>query len=336
MRCSSKLAMSFTALALLVACFAVATPAIAQDTDCDGVADATDNCVDKFNPTQEDIDGDLAGDRCDDDKDADTVLNDVDNCPRDVNAGQEDTDADGVGDACDQCGDALPGPVVNRRGCTIEQLCPCDGPEVDEAWKHHGDYFRCVKKKAKNFAKKELITREERRAIVSAAKINTCGNPEPGPGDNDGDGVLDGDDNCPSESNPSQLNTDGDAFGNACDTDKDDDGVLNPDDNCPIVSNAGGQGDDEDGDGVGDACDACSGTGLADPVDRNGCSIDQACPCEQDEDGNPWKNHGKYVRCVVDEVFRFRLRGIITVEEADGIKSAAAISDCGDRPPVCE
>jgi hypothetical protein len=325
----------FLASILAVTCFAT-TPAYAQDADCDGDPDASDNCVDKFNPTQEDIDGDLIGDRCDDDKDGDTVLDDADNCPRDANTVQDDTDADGVGDACDQCSDAPPGGAINRRGCTIDQLCPCDGPEPDESWKNHADYFRCVKKKAKNFAKHDLITKEERRAIVIDAKANACGNPEPAPGDNDGDGVLDGDDNCVSDSNPSQLNSDGDALGNACDTDKDDDGVLNVDDNCPIVANGAGQGDDADGDGVGDACDACSGTGLDDPVDRNGCSIDQACPCEQDEDGNPWKNHGKYVRCVVDEVFRFKLRDILTAEEADGIKSSAATSDCGDRPPVCE
>jgi len=325
----------FLAAIFAVACF-VATPAQAQDADCDSVDDASDNCPANFNPTQEDIDGDLLGDRCDDDKDGDLVLNDADNCPKDVNATQDDLDADGVGDACDLCADTTVDAVINRRGCTIEQLCPCDGPEADEVWKNHGSYLRCVKKKAKRFARQDLITRDERRAIVADAKANSCGNPSPVPGDNDGDGVLDGADNCPSDPNPSQLNTDGDGFGNACDTDKDDDTVLNADDNCPIVANGAGQGDDADGDGVGDACDTCSETGLADPVDRNGCSIDQACPCEQDEDGNPWKNHGKYVRCVVDEVFRFKLHDILTVEEADGIKSSAAMSDCGDRPPVCE
>jgi hypothetical protein len=313
-----------------------ATSAEAQDADCDGITDASDNCVDRFNPTQLDTDGDLAGDRCDDDKDGDLVLNDADNCDKDANAGQEDVDADGVGDACDQCIDAPPGDPVNRHGCTIAQLCPCDGPEADEQWKNHGDYLRCVKKKAKRFARQDLITTDDRKAIVTAAKSNSCGTPVPGPGDNDGDGVPDASDNCPSDSNPSQLNSDGDGFGNACDTDKDDDTVLNPDDNCPIVANTGGQGDDEDGDTVGDVCDVCSNTGLADPVDRGGCSIDQACPCEQDEDGNPWKNHGKYVKCVVDEVFRFKLRDIIDMTEADGIKAAAAASDCGQRPPVCE
>lgn len=46
--------------------------------------------------------------------------------------------------------------------------------------------------------------------------------------DMDQDGILNTADNCPSVSNANQLNTDGDAFGDACDTDDDNDGM--PDD----------------------------------------------------------------------------------------------------------
>jgi len=323
------------AATLLTLCFFV-TPARAADLDCDTVEDASDNCPEKFNPTQSDIDGDSLGDRCDPDKDGDLVDNDVDNCVKDANASQVDADLDGVGDACDLCSDGTGTGVVNKRGCTIDQLCACDGPEPDQAWKSHDKYLRCVKKKTKHFARHDLVTREERRAIVIAARANTCGAPNPQPDDNDGDGVGDASDNCPSDVNPSQLNSDGDAFGNACDSDKDDDAVLNPDDNCPVIPNGAGQSDDEDGDTVGDACDVCSETGLADPVDRSGCSIDQACPCEADEDGNPWASHGKYVRCVADEAFRFKLAGIIDAAGVDAIKAAAIASDCGDRETVCQ
>jgi hypothetical protein len=323
------------AAAFFATCFLVA-PAPAADLDCDTVEDAVDNCPEKFNPTQSDIDGDSLGDRCDADKDGDLVDNDVDNCVKDSNVGQDDVDVDGIGDACDVCSDGTGTGVVNKRGCTIDQLCACDGPEPDLAWKSHDKYVRCVKKKAKHFTRQRLITREERRTIVSAARGSTCGTPVPQPGDNDGDGIEDAIDNCPSDPNPSQLNSDGDAFGNACDSDKDDDSILNSEDNCPVVPNSAGQSDDEDGDTVGDACDACSGTGLGDPVDRGGCSIEQACPCEADEDGNPWARHGTYVRCVVDAVYRFRLSRIIDSSGADAIKAAAVASDCGRREPPCD
>jgi hypothetical protein len=313
-------------------------PAAAQaaDIDCDGVEDAVDNCPDRFNPTQADSDGDLEGDRCDSDKDGDSVENDLDNCPRASNVAQDDSDGDTVGDACDQCGDATLA-AVNKRGCSIEQLCPCDGPDdEDRQWKSHDQYFRCIKKKARDFRRKEIITSDERGEILDAARFNNCGNPVPAEGDNDGDGVADASDNCPSDSNPSQRNTDADEFGDACDADKDDDLVLNENDNCPLVQNASGQTDDADEDGVGDACDVCAGTAADAVVDNDGCGLDQHCPCDLDADGNPWASHGKYYRCYGDEVFRFRILRLVSKEDADLLKMAARANDCGDRPPICE
>jgi len=313
----------------------VPTLAQAADTDCDGIEDSADNCADRFNPDQTNLDGDASGDRCDADKDGDAVDNELDNCPKAANAGQEDSDTDAVGDACDQCSDATT-QAVSRRGCSIEQLCPCDGPNPDRAWKNHGQYLRCVKTKARDFRRRGIIDSEERRQIVGDSRANTCGAPLPATGDNDGDGVADGDDNCPSDSNPSQRNTDGDGFGDACDTDKDNDTVLNAEDNCPLVANADGQAADADADTVGDACDACSGTEASATVDNVGCSLGQYCPCELDEDGIAWGSHGKYLKCYKDEVFRFRLLRLVTGEEAEALSMAARATECGQRPPVCE
>ena len=45
--------------------------------------------------------------------------------------------------------------------------------------------------------------------------------------DADNDGIFDSVDNCQQESNPSQLDTDGDGFGNRCDPDFNNDLVVN-------------------------------------------------------------------------------------------------------------
>ncbi len=72
--------------------------------------------------------------------------------------------------------------------------------------------------------------------------------------DYDGDTVVDPFDNCIINSNPSQTDTDGDGFGDACDTDYDDDGILNENDNCPFAYNP--LQENNDGDSQGDACDS--------------------------------------------------------------------------------
>jgi hypothetical protein len=81
--------------------------------------------------------------------------------------------------------------------------------------------------------------------------------------DDDGDGVLAGDDNCPQTHNPDQANSDNDSLGNLCDNcpqthnpdqaNSDNDSLGNLCDNCPDVSNEDQA--DSDGDGIGDVCE---------------------------------------------------------------------------------
>jgi hypothetical protein len=82
-----------------------------QDTDGDGVPDATDNCPNIPNWEQANSDLDTFGDACDNcptitnqnqlDSDADTKGDACDNCPAVFNPDQHDTDHDNIGDACE-------------------------------------------------------------------------------------------------------------------------------------------------------------------------------------------------------------------------------------------
>ena len=84
--------------------------------------------------------------------------------------------------------------------------------------------------------------------------------------DADGDGVLDGNDNCPTTSNANQANFDNDSMGDACDPDDDNDGVNDGPDNCDFAANPSQA--NWDGDGLGDACDDSDADGWLDAVDN--------------------------------------------------------------------
>jgi len=97
--------------------------------------------------------------------------------------------------------------------------------------------------------------------------------------DTDGDGPADLGDNCPAVANPSQVDTDNDLIGDACDPcptdpDVDGDGACE-EDNCPNDSNPGQE--DADDDGFGDACDECDGPGAIDNDNDGVCNDFDNC-----------------------------------------------------------
>ncbi len=122
--------------------------------------------------------------------------------------------------------------------------------------------------------------------------------------DSDDDGVQDGTDNCRLTANPTQLNTNGDGQGDACDNDADGDGLTNSEEddygtNRLLADTDGdGLGDlteinlgsnplttDSDGDGVQDGADNCPVNANADQINTDADDLGDACDADDDNDG---------------------------------------------------
>ncbi len=102
--------------------------------------------------------------------------------------------------------------------------------------------------------------------------------------DSDGDGILDGPDNCPLTNDPDQTDTDGDGLGNVCDDDDDDDG--SPDDE-EDVEGTDPLDPDSDDDGILDGPDNCPLNDDPDQTDTDGDGQGDVCDDDDDDDGIP-------------------------------------------------
>ncbi|HIF46201.1 MAG TPA: hypothetical protein EYQ73_05330 [Candidatus Poseidoniales archaeon] len=252
-----------------------------DDIDGDGVEDSLDNCINDYNPNQENLDSDAQGDVCDDDDDNDGIMDISDSCALGMtgwtSSSSEDHDGDGCNDSSeddddDQDGiDDLPDRCPKgQTGWVSSQQTDHDGDGCQDASEDKDDDADGLDDDQDNcplgrvgFTSNSNNDRDRDGCEDSAEDT-----------DDDNDGISDDIDQCP--------NSAGDAiYGTmvGC-SDFDGDGWADSEDEYPLDST---QWADSDGDGYGDNIqgtdpDGCPTISGDSTLDRLGCS-------DSDEDG---------------------------------------------------
>ena len=163
-------------------------PTETSDEDVDFIGDNADNCPFAVNMAQTDADQDGIGDVCDPliDSDGDGVADDADAFPKDP--GQSaDKDRDGIADPLDNWPLAVNADQADFDRDGAGDVCDSD---MD----------------------RDGLANDEENAKGKDGVITDPKNP-----DTDGEGILDGLDNCPKMANYNQQDIDGDSFGDVCD-----------------------------------------------------------------------------------------------------------------------
>ena len=88
-----------------------------------------------------------------------------------------DGDGDGVSDSADACPGTPAGePVDPSDGCSISQICRCQGPrDSAERRRSHGRCVRCVSRASRSFAAQGRIRRDGRIELIRVASRFSCG-----------------------------------------------------------------------------------------------------------------------------------------------------------------
>ena len=155
------------------------------DPECDGDRDGT------------------AGENSFTNLDNDNIASPPDNCPFLYNPLQEDGDGDGVGNLCDNCPGAANAAQTDSDADGVGDVCDLDDIDFDgvvNAIDNCPDVYN-----ANQILPNGSGTRGEACSLANR--------------DVDGDGLKDSLDNCVRTANPTQLDSDNDGVGNACDAD---------------------------------------------------------------------------------------------------------------------
>ena len=145
--------------------------------------------------------------------------------------------------------------------------------------------------------------------------------------DDDGDDILDSEDNCPEEANPDQSDLDGDTLGDVCDPDMDGDGALNGDDcdpydwsfTCTIFYY----------DGDGDGAALCGVTQCL--CEAEGAFTEPTCPAQDCDDTRPLVGPGFEEICdFIDNDCDLDIDEGAPDNDLDGIADACDVDDDAD------